>query len=213
MDKITYTTLSHKLCLPVADLLLRCFPTMLPVDQYDASDLEEYAEVFPEGGIVALDGEKVVGMGLGIFADVDPDDLPLLEHDFMYVDDVLQHDPLGDYYYGCDLAVHPDYRGHGIAREIYVRRKAVATEHNKRGFYAAAVLPGFADHKAAMDAQTYVDKVSAGELFDPTLSVQLRNGFRVVKVLHKFFTFPKSDDWCALILWGNPAFVPDKSTK
>lgn len=203
MNEITYTILNKELCQPVADLVLHCFPTMLPVDQYDADDLLQYAERFPEGGIIALDGDTVIGMGLGIFANVDPHNLPAREHDFMYKESVLQHDPHGDYYYGCDLAVHPDYRGRGIAREIYGHRKALVTDNSKKGFYAAAVLPGFEQHKANMDAQTYVDKVSAGELFDPTLSVQLRNGFHVVKVLHKFFVFPKSDDWSALILWEN----------
>lgn len=203
MNEITYTTLRDELRQPVADLLLHCFPTMPPHEQYDIDDLGQYAALFPEGGVIALDGDRVVGMGLGIFMDVEPNNLPPTEEELMYTDHKLLHDPDGDYYYGCDLAVHPDYRGRGIAREIYVRRKALVTDHNKKGFYAAAVLPGFENHKANMDAKTYTDKVSAGELFDPTLSVQLRNGFHVVKVLHKFFTFPKSDDWSALILWEN----------
>lgn len=207
MPEIHYTTLTHELCQPVADLLKRTFPDMLPIDQYDIDELEELVDIFAAGQIVALHNNTVVGVGLGIFLDIDPDTLPLLEHELLYADDKSRHDPAGDFYYGCDLAVHADYRGQGIARQIYVRRKAAVTDHNKRGFYAAAVLPGFADHKRQLQAHEYVDKVVAGELFDPTLSVQLRNGFRVINVLHKFYTYPKSDDWCALILWDNPALV------
>ncbi|MEZ4635424.1 MAG: GNAT family N-acetyltransferase [Caldilineaceae bacterium] len=29
------------------------------------------------------------------------------------------HDPHGDYYYGADISVHPDFRGLGIGRLLY----------------------------------------------------------------------------------------------
>ena len=203
MSDITYTILTPELCQPVFELIEICFPTMPPEEQHDIEDLEEAAEIFPEGTIVVLDGDKVVGLGMGFFLNVDFDNLPPKETDLLYTLDESNHDPDADYYYGSDLAVHPDYRGRGIARQIYNRRKAVAIKHNKKGFAAAAVIPGYADHKHAMDIHTYMDKVIAGELFDPTVSVQMRNGFRVVKLVHDFFKFPLSDDWCAMILWEN----------
>lgn len=203
MNEITYTILTPELCQPVVDLIGICFPTVAPEDQHDIEDLEEAAEIFPEGTIVALDGDKVIGMGMGFFLNIDFDNLPAREVELLYTLDESNHDPDADYYYGSDLGVHPDYRGRGIAREIYNRRKAVVVDNNKSGFAAAAVLPGYADHKHVMDARAYVDQVVAGKLFDPTLSVQLRNKFRVVKMIHNFYNFPLSDHWCALILWEN----------
>lgn len=210
MDTICYTPLTKHLCRSVFELLSICFPEMPPEDQHSIDELEELAEIFPEGTIVALDGERVIGMGTGVFMNVDFDNLPLTENELLYTDDTSNHDPDGAYYYGSDLAVHPAYRGRQIARNIYDHRKAVVKNGNKRGFVAAAVLPGYADHNHDLTIAAYVDQVVAGSLFDPTLSTQLRNGFRVVKLLHNFFTFPPSNNWCALICWDNPDYLPEE---
>lgn len=164
--------------------------------------------LFPIGTPIVLDGDRPIGMGTGIFTNVDFDNMPPTENELLYDEnDESRHDPDGDYYFGSDLAVHPDYRGRGIARKIYNWRKKQVTDNNKKGFVAAAVLPGFADHRGKLTIHEYVDKVVAKELFDPTLSVQMRNGFHVVKLLHEFYTYPRSDNWSALILWENPTYT------
>lgn len=202
---LRYTALTPELCQPVADLITLCFPDMPPSEQHVAEDFEELVEIYPMGTVVVLDGEQVVGMGTGIFTNIDFDNLPSTESDLLYDEnDESRHDSAGAYYWGSDIAVHPNYRGRGIAREIYRWRKNQVTESHKKGFAAAAVLPGYADHRDRLTIHEYVDKVIIRELFDPTLSVQLRNGFRVVKLLHEFFIFPRSDNWSALILWENP---------
>ena len=205
MAKIRYVSLEKSLCQGVADLVQLCFPDMPLRDQYTADELEEIAQIYPEGTVVALDGKRPIGMGTGIFTDIDFANLPLLEDDLLYDEqERLRHDWQGDYYYGSDIAVHPAYRGRGIARKMYEWRKKQVTDHHKKGFVAAAVLPGFANHLHNLTADSYVQKVVAGELFDPTLSVQLRNGFRVVRLVHDFFEYPRSRNWAALILWDNP---------
>ena len=161
--------------------------------------------IFPEGTIIALDENRVVGMGTGIFIDVDPDFLPATEAELLDDENGSLHDMNGTHYFGGALAVHPEYRKKGIARQIYNRRKNLVTRYQKQGFYAASFLAGYEDYKNEMGIQEYVDKVIAEELFDSSLSVQLRNGFILVKLLHRFFTSPRSDDWSALIYWENPS--------
>ncbi len=200
-DEIHYRILTTDDCQQVANLLELCFPSMVPDGVYSTEDLEEIAETFPEGTILALDGDKVVGMGTGMFVNIEFDEMPDTETQVTYPNFRPYHDPDGDYYYGADFCVHPDYRRRGIGSNIYIRRKAVVTSNNKKGFVAAAVLPGFAEHKDSMDVHTYVNKVIAGELFDSTLSMQIKNGFRVIKLMHEFYEYEKSDNWSALILW------------
>lgn len=207
MSNIRFTVLTEERCAAVAELIQICFPQMPESDQYTESDLLEMAEVFPAGTIVMLDGDKVIGMGTGIFVDVDFDNLPGTEHEVLYnAEEESLHDDDGDYYYGSDIAVHPDYRGRGLSREIYNRRKALVTDNNKKGFVAAGVLPGYEHHKATTDVHTYLEKVKSGELFDPTLSVQMRNGFKPVRPLKDYFIYPKSDNWSVLIVWENPGY-------
>ena len=207
MTEITYTILDKSLSVRVAAMLKVCFPDMLPIDQYSSEELDEMAEVFPEGTIVALDEDRVVGMGTGVFLDLDFDDLPPTENELLDDEDgEMRHEVDGAFYYGSDFAVHPDYRRMGIGRNIYQRRKAVVTRNNRKGFAAAAVLPGYEAHKATIGIHTYVEGVIAGDYYDPTLSMQLRNGFEVVGVKQDFFTYPRSDNWCALIVWWNPEY-------
>lgn len=196
--------LDHALCSAVAELIEICFPLMPDHDQLNQADLEEIADIFPEGTILALDGERVVGMGTGIFLNIDFDNLPSTENDLLYTNDTINHSNDGAYYYGFDLAVHPDYRRRGIGRQIYKRRKALVMEKGKLGFTAAAVLPGYAKHKKKIDIHAYLNLVKSGEVFDSTLSMQMRNGFRVIRPIQDFFVYPKSDNWSALILWDNP---------
>ncbi len=181
---------------------------MPPDEQYNVRELIEMAQIFPEGTIIALDGEAVVGMGTGIFTNLDLDNLPPTENAILYSADGRNlHDWNGRYYFGSDMAVHPEYRGRRIGREIYNRRKAVIQKYNKLGFVAAAVLPGYAQHEAALDINAYLARVVAGEIYDPTLSMQLRNGFQVRRPIHDFFVYPRSSNWCALIYWPNPDYA------
>ncbi|MGB0387062.1 MAG: GNAT family N-acetyltransferase [Ardenticatenaceae bacterium] len=211
MAEIRYVPiqLEHVHC--VKRVLDRCFPDMLPTEQYSIEELEELADIFAEGTIIALDGDKVVAMSTGSFVDLDFDNLPPREHDLLYDENgVSTHTPDGEYYYGSDIGVDPAYRGRGIARQLYNRRKALVRRYNKRGFVAAGVLPGYEKHWDQMDIHTYVDKVIAGELFDPTLTVQLRNGFEVRGLIKDFYIFPRSRNWSTLIVWDNPDYQDEE---
>ena len=42
------------------------------------------------------------------------------------------HDPSGEYYYGADISVHPDFRRKGIGSRLYECRKDVVRKFNKR---------------------------------------------------------------------------------
>lgn len=207
MSDIRYTILTEQLCQPVTDLLVLCFPDLAYDDEHELQYFEQIVKILPEGTIIALEGDKVVGMGSGIFVDLDFNHLPPTEDDLVATALQTNQRTSGDYYYGTDMAVHPDYRGRGIGRAIYTRRKAVVKQYNKKGFAAAVVLPGFVNHKDEVDIHQYVSKVVAGELFDPTLSVQLRNGFKVVRLLHNFFDDPRTDNWSVLICWQNPDYL------
>jgi hypothetical protein len=71
-----------------------------------------------------------------------------------------------------------------------------------------AMIPGFALYKTTMDAPSYVARVLAGEIFDPTLSVQLRQGFKVRGLLPNYLADTATDGWAVLIEWNLPVNEP-----
>lgn len=187
-------------------LELLCFPHADPAQLIDVEDVVASSQIFPEGFFVILDGEQVVGQAAGIFLDFD---FSRPQHTILSITGVHQcgnHRPDGAWYYGTDMAVHPDQRRRGIGRMLYELRKDLVRRHHKRGILAGASIPGFADQKQMMSAAEYIDKVVRGELYDPTLSFQLHNGFRVVTPLENYLKDDAIDSWAALIVWDNPEF-------
>jgi GNAT superfamily N-acetyltransferase len=181
---------------------LACFPMANPDDLLSEEDIRAYARTFPEGYFVAMDGDKPVGMGAGIFLDFD------FEHPQHTIAGITgehqcgNHDPEGDWYYGTDITVLPEYRGRGIGGMLYDARKDVVRRFGKKGIIAGASIPGFFDFKDSMTAHEYVSKVVAGELADPTLTFQMHNGFEVRGLLENYLEDEADDGWAALIVWS-----------
>lgn len=179
------------------------FPMANRDDLLSADDIRAYAEIFPEGYFVATVDGQPVGQGAGIYLDFDLDNP---QHTIAGITGEHQcgnHDPDGDWYYGTDISVHPDYRGRGIGRLLYEARKDLVRIDGKRGIIAGASLPGYFHHKDSMSAKEYVDEVVARQLTDPTLSFQLSNGFEVRGLLEGYLEDEADDGWAALIVWEN----------
>jgi GNAT superfamily N-acetyltransferase len=189
-----------------AAMELLCFPTADPASLLDADDLLGHVERFGEGCFVALDsehGDAVVGMGCGILVQYD---LSNLQHTMLEVcgERAANHDPDGPWYYGTDISVHPDHRGHGIGHHLYELRKDVVRRLDRRGIIAGGHLPGYRQWKHRLTPEQYVERVVAGELVDPTLTMQLHNGFEVLGVIRGYLHDPSIDDIAAFLLWRNP---------
>ena len=179
------------------------FPMANRDELLSADDIRAYARTFPEGYFVATIDGKPVGQGAGIYLDFDFDHP---QHTILGITGEHQcgnHDPEGDWYYGTDISVHPDFRGRGIGRLLYEARKDRVRRDGKRGIVAGGALPGYFDHKHDMSAAEYVTKVVAGELSDPTLTFQLANGFEVRGMLEHYLEDEAEDGWAALIVWEN----------
>ena len=204
MGELRYVNLTEELAPQCAQLELLCFPHADPEELISEADFRAYAKVFPEGFFVCLDGDRVVGQAGGIFLDFD---FESPQHTIVEITGEHQcgnHDPDGDWYYGTDIVVHPEYRRRGIGARLYELRKELVRRHRKKGIIAGGHIPGFAEHKHAMSAREYVDRVARGEIYDATLSFQLQQGFRVRGVLENYIRDEATDSWSALIVWPNP---------
>jgi GNAT superfamily N-acetyltransferase len=187
-------------------LELQAFPHADPNDLLNERDIEVYAEIFPEGFFVCLDGDRVVGQGAGIFLDFDFSNPQHRIVDITGEHQCLKHDWDGDWYYGTDIVVHPEYRRRGIGKRLYQLRKDVVKEHNKRGIIAGGHPAGYVDHKDEMSIEDYIAAVAAREIYDPTLTFQMDNGFEIRAVLYDYLRDEATNDASALIVWESPEF-------
>jgi ribosomal protein S18 acetylase RimI-like enzyme len=204
VGELVYTNVTPDRAEDMVELELLCFPSVARDDLMTIEGVHLQAELFPQGSFIVLDDDRLVGMASGVLIDFD---LSRPQHRMGVVvghEGVGNHDPEGPWYYGTDIAVHPDYRGQGIARRLYELRKQLVVDLGRRGIVAGGVIPGYADHKDQMTAQEYVDRVAAGELFDATLSVQIANGFEVHGVIENYVDDQSTDGWASFIVWFNP---------
>jgi GNAT superfamily N-acetyltransferase len=187
-----------------AALQAAVFPTLAPEEWFSADQYRKHIEVFPDGQFVALWDGVVVG-ATSTFRTYESfeDSNPPYYFDFIGGGWFTTHDPHGEWLYGVDVSVHPDFRRRGIASRLYDARRALVKRLNLRGEVVAALMPGYADYQGQLSAEDYLAKVGRGELIDPTVSAQMANGFTVKRVLRGFITDARSDNTAALIVRPN----------
>lgn len=192
---------------------LTCFPMANPDDLLSEADIRAYAETFPEGYFVAMVDGRPVGMGAGIYLDFDFSNPQHTIGGITGDNQCGNHDPDGEWYYGTDITVLPEFRGQGIGRLLYEKRKGLVIRDGKRGIIAGGALPGYFEYKRSMPVDQYVAKVVAGELRDPTLTFQMENGFQVRGLLQNYLEDESDDGWAVLIVWENPEFRKPQNAK
>ena len=212
---LQYVRMTREMGAALERLELQAFPTADPADLYDEAEFIKLAHDFPEGSVIGFDGDQrddPVAIGLGVRTHFDFENP---QHDLKtFFDDAPTEsgdDPDAPWYYGTDIVVRPDYRRRGIGKELYDLRKQMCRDLNLAGIVAGGVLPGYADHKHEMTADEFIVKVIAGELYDPTLTFQLENGFEAPCALENYIRDPMVDNWASLIVWHNPDYVAPKS--
>jgi GNAT superfamily N-acetyltransferase len=186
-----------------------CFPTLAEDEIITAMHYAAHIQRFPEGQFAVIEPAtgRVVACSTDFRTQVD-----FTHFDHHYIDAVDHnwlghHDPEGDWLYGADIGVLPAYRRRGLAARLYQARRALICRLGLKGHVAGGLLRGYGSYKATMSAEAYVAKVVAGEIFDPTLSVQLKCGFTVYGIMHHYVDDPMCDGKAAFIVWHNPAYL------
>ncbi len=183
------------------------FPSLAEDEIITAEHYAAHIERFPEGQFAALnEAGQVVACSTDFRTRIDFDHF---EH--RYIDAVDNnwlgnHDPAGDWLYGADIGVLPDYRRRGIGRMLYEARRGLIRRLNLRGHVAGGLLKGYGRYKDRMPVEEYVEKLKAGELFDPTVSIQLKVGFVIHGLIQNYVDDPSCDNKAAFIVWPNPDY-------
>lgn len=171
--------------------------------------LSSHLEVFPEGQFVALDMESngVVGMAASLIVSWEDYEIRHTWREITAMGTFTNHDPAGRTLYGAEVMVDPDLQRKGVGSKIYRARRELVRRMGLRRIRAGARLRGYRRYADKMGAEEYVQRVLDGKLKDPTLSFQLKQGFKIIAVLADYLPRdPESRGFAAVIEWLNEEF-------
>lgn len=170
--------------------------------------LASHLRVFPDGQLVATEGPEggILGMAASLIVFWDDYSITTSWRDFTDHGTFSNHDPArGKTLYGAEVMVHPKRQGMGIGKRLYAAREALVRRLGLLRIRAGARLRGYHRYANEYGPEEYVARVVRGELTDPTLSFQLRQGFRVLAVVRDYLRHdPESGGHAAVIEWLNP---------
>jgi len=177
------------------------FPNLVEEELLHANQYKAHVELIPEGQFVSLDGDKVIAATSSIRYHFNLNDNE--HHTFFEIMGggwFTTHEPNGEWLYGMDVSVHPDYRSKGIAKALYRARQYTCKQLGLKGQMTVGMLNGYAAVSNQMNIDEYYDKVKNHELFDPTVSVQEKVGFEIVGLMKDYLNDPTCGNAGAVIV-------------
>lgn len=183
-------------------------------DYWEKSKINKLLNIFPEGQFcVEVDG-RVVACALAIRVRYNDfgDNHTYSEITGGYT--FKTHNDEGDYMYGIEVFVHPDYRDLRLGRRLYDARKELCEQLNLKGIVAGGRIPNYNKYSDDLSPREYIAKVKQKEIYDPTLTFQLSNDFHVRKVLRGYLPGDtESKEYATLLEWINIYYVDEKDKK
>jgi GNAT superfamily N-acetyltransferase len=184
------------------------FPTLAPEERFEARHYRKHIELFPEGQLVVLDGERVAGSTSTIRYDFDFDKPGHRFADIIEGGWLTSHQPTGTWLYGADIGTHPDYRRRGVARALYAARHEVVRDFGLRGQVTVGMPSGYGAVKHEIRADDYYAELVAGTRSDPTISAQQAIGFELRGLLRNYLDDPVCDGYGVVLVLPAERDVP-----
>lgn len=166
--------------------------------------IKKLIDIFPEGQIVTVVDDKIVGCALSLIVDYN-----LVKNDHTYAqvtgnETFSTHNPHGNILYGIEVFIHPQYRGLRLARRMYEYRKDLCESLNLKAIMFGGRIPNYYKYADKLRPKEYINKVRQKEIFDPVLTFQLSNDFHVRKVMRNYLpNDEESKHYACLLQWDN----------
>lgn len=190
--------------------MIEAYPDM-ENSYWDEKHIIKLLEIFPEGQLVIVADDVIVGSALSIIVH---EKTAYKLHNYKEITgnfNFTTHTSKGDILYGIDVFVHPEYRGLRLGRRLYDARKELCEQLNLKAIVFAGRIPNYVKHAKEISPKEYIEKVKKKEIYDPVLSFQLSNDFYPVRVMRNYLQGDKSSQEFAVLLdWNNIYYEENK---
>ncbi len=178
---------------------------------FNAAHFRQHLAIFPEGQFVAVDTatDKVVGITVSMRIHFNPHE-PMLTSWWELIGHgwLTTHKPTGEWLYGVESAVHPDYQGKGIGKQLTNARLETMRKLNLRGMVAGSAIISYHKVVDTVPVKEYVADVIAGRRFDNNLSKQIKMGFKPLHIIPNYLEDFDCAGYGVEMVIENPAYVP-----
>ena len=165
---------------------------------------------FPAGQFVVTVDDKIVGYCATFLIS---GKLALKPHTWIEITGngyASRHDPKGDWLYGMEVCVDPDYRGYRLGQRLYNERKKLCQSLGLKGIIFGGRLPSLARRlKKFGTVENYIEQVKQKKVRDQVLSFQLHNGFEIIGIIPNYLKEDhQSLGYGVHLAWKNPKVAP-----
>ncbi|MCM8788003.1 MAG: GNAT family N-acetyltransferase [Candidatus Omnitrophica bacterium] len=167
-------------------------------------------KTFPEGTLVALIGNKIVGVVVTEIVNYDLDKnsfswYEITDNGFIK----KSHNSKGDTLYGVDLSVHPFYQNKGVGKKLMEAVGRLVIKYNLKRGALGARIPQYHKYAEKIKVENYIqikDKNEKESPPDPELIFYQNLGLKIVKVIPNYFKDSESLNYGVLLVWENPFY-------
>ncbi|WP_241535961.1 GNAT family N-acetyltransferase [Indiicoccus explosivorum] len=182
-----------------------CFPPPFPQELlWNEAQLRNHITLFPEGAICASVDGKLAGSITGLRTTFDP---AFPEHRWEDVTDdgyIRTHNPDGETLYIVDISVSPQFRKLGLGKLLMQAMYQTVIELKLERLLGGGRMPGYQQVADEMTPESYIKRVTAGELRDPVISFLLSCGRKPIHIVPNYLDDEESLNYGVLMEWKNP---------
>ena len=185
------------------EVMVSSYHTM-PEAYWRYNHIESLLNKFPEGQVVIKVNGSLAGCALSIIVDYssfeDNHTYKIITGNYTFD----THVNSGDYLYGIDIFIKPEFRGLRLGRRLYDYRKELCEKLNLKGILFGGRMPSYHKYSSGFTPKEYIEQVRIKKIHDPVLNFQISNDFHPKKILKGYLEGDNaSSEYAVLMEWNN----------
>ncbi len=170
-------------------------------------DMESLRLSYPEGQLVACLGDEIVGLILSLHCRFAQFSQPQKMADIYNPDRFEGYGVDGDSLFALEILVKSTHKRMGIGKLLNAQLTQTLVRNNLRAFIGVSRVSGYGKLQTEMSIETYLQKVVAGELHDPSLSYNCANQMLPTQAITAYYPADlESAGYGALVIQYNPHY-------